>query len=114
MVAADPQLRQARPPGGCSLDASAVRPRKAAGGLALGIIAEPLSRTAFCRFGEVVEHASCERRRMLPDATTCAKEASAARLWVSLFAEPARLPLTISTLERSVRPPKLPSEDQRR
>jgi ureidoglycolate lyase len=66
----------------------------------LAVIAEPLSSAAFSRFGEVVEHAGRERRRMLPDATTCAKESSAARLWVSLFAEPARLPLTISTLER--------------
>src|SRR3954454_15813563 len=98
MVAADPQLRQARPPGGCSLDASAVRPRKAAGGLALGIIAEPLSRTAFCRFGEVVEHASCERRRMLPDATTCAKEASAARLWVFGWLAAAAIAVTAPAL----------------
>ena len=66
----------------------------------MGVIAEPLSSAAFSRFGEVVEHAGRERRRMIPDATTCAEKASAARLWVSLFDVPAVLPLTISKLER--------------
>lgn len=37
---------------------------------------------------------------MLHDATAPSAEASAARLWVSRFGEPARLPLTISALER--------------
>jgi hypothetical protein len=101
MVAADPQLRQARPGEGVALTLPRWRPRKAAGGLALGIIAEPLSRIAFCRFGEGVEHASCERRRMLPDATNCAKEASAARLWVFGWLAAAAIAVTAPALVAS-------------
>src|SRR4051812_48042766 len=37
---------------------------------------------------------------LIPDATSCAEKASAARLWLSLFDVPAVLPLTISKLER--------------
>ena len=66
----------------------------------MDIIAEPLSSAAFSRFGEVVEHAGPDRRHMMPDATAPAQEAPAARLWVSRFDEPARLPLTVSILER--------------
>ncbi len=64
------------------------------------VIAEPLSSAAFSPFGEVVEHAGPGRRHTLLDATAPAEGASAARLSVSRLDEPARLPLTISILER--------------
>jgi ureidoglycolate lyase len=66
----------------------------------LRVIAEALSSAAFSQFGEVVEHAGPDRRRMLPDATAPDEAASIARMWVSRLDTPATLPLTISVLER--------------
>ena len=64
------------------------------------VIAEALSSAAFSQFGEVVEHAGPDRRRMLPDATAPDEAASIARMWVSRLDTPATLPLTISVLQQ--------------
>jgi ureidoglycolate lyase len=66
----------------------------------LRVLAEAISSTAFSPFGELVENAGPNRRRMLPDATAPAEHAAVARMWVSRFDKAARLPLTISMLER--------------
>ena len=64
------------------------------------MIAEALSSAAFSQFGEVVEHAGPDRRRMLPDATAPDEAASIARMWVSCLDTLVTLPLAISVLER--------------
>jgi ureidoglycolate lyase len=66
----------------------------------LRVLAQPISNAAFSPFGELVDNPGSERRHMLPDATAPAERACMARMWVSRFDEPARLPLTVSILER--------------
>jgi ureidoglycolate lyase len=66
----------------------------------LVITPRPLSAAAFRPFGEVIEHAGSEPRRIIECAFESDGLAPERQLWVYRLSEPGQLPLQVTAMER--------------
>lgn len=69
-------------------------------GVDLVIVPRRLSVAAFQPFGEVIEHTGNARRHVIASAFETDGSAPERLLWVSRIANPGRLPLQVTTMER--------------